>query len=781
MITLKDLQIQNKNHEYGEQLTRLFPDEFKEGKIARTVTFQITEQCNLRCTYCYQIDKHNTYMSTEVGKQGIDMLLAATPENNSYINPEISPGIIIDFIGGEPLLAVDTIRELIEYFKQRTIELQHPWANRHRFSICSNGLLYFDPKFQDLLNKYGNEISFSISIDGIKELHDMCRLQPNGEGSYDIAIAGVKDYTSRGFGRMGSKMTLAPANIDWTAKAIKNLVELGYDDINLNCIFEKGWTNSDATKFYYQLKEAADYLIENKKYLDTRVSIFDMNIGKPQPPEDNNNFCWGAGTPILTNKGYKNIEDIKVGDLVYTHDGTLQPVIDLKSHYAEHTVNLKCSGVFDLIATDNHKIFTKPFEYRDNKGKRHYKDTQKTELKDIQHNDLIKLFNAPCVPEKDYPTDLAYLVGRFIGDGYTTIQNGKSIVCAFDKENELKEYFNKANIEYSIYDNKTVKEFHIIKGSPKEENILLNDILASCGIDAENKHLPTEAFYWNKEAQHALLKGYFDADGNINKREQTRFNTVSYRLAQEMMVLLRILGYNPTCYKNKRGGKSTIQERDVNIKDKYEVYYFEDTSRTKYVHHDKNNDCWTYGLEITPAEPQIVYNLTVANNHSYVAGGIVSSNCGGTGKMLAIDYKGDIYPCLRYMESSVGPDVPKLIIGNVWSGIGITPEEQQKIKCLECITRRSQSTDECFYCPISAGCGVCSAYCYQEFGTADKRTTYTCGMHKARVLANVYYWNSIFRKEGMSERFKNWVPEEWALEIIDKDELDMLNKLAELN
>jgi hypothetical protein len=33
----------------------------------------------------------------------------------------------------------------------------------------------------------------------------------------------------------------------------------------------------------------------------------------------------------------------------------------------------------------------------------------------------------------------------------------------------------------------------------------------------------------------------------------------------------------------------------------------------------------------------------------------------------------------------------------------------------------------------------------------------------------------------MGERFKNWVPEEWALEIIDKDELDMLNKLAELN
>lgn len=100
----------------------LFPKEFSEHS-ARTVTFQVTEQCNLRCTYCYQIDKHNTYMPIEVGKQGIDMLLTSTPENNTYINTENSPGIIIEFIGGEPLLAIDTIIELIEYFKKRTIEL----------------------------------------------------------------------------------------------------------------------------------------------------------------------------------------------------------------------------------------------------------------------------------------------------------------------------------------------------------------------------------------------------------------------------------------------------------------------------------------------------------------------------------------------------------------------------------------------------------------------------------------------------------------------------------
>lgn len=448
-LTLKDLkQVGLKNYrEYSEQIQHLFPEEFKSpNALTRNVTLQVTEDCNLRCTYCYQHNKKHTFMDLETGKKAIDFLLNSNTENNKYINSENSPALILEFIGGEPLLAVDLIIQLIEYFKEQSILKNHPWALRHRFSICSNGLLYFNPKVQELFRKYGNEISFSISIDGIKELHDQCRIQPNGEGSYDIAIAAVEDYRKKyGKTSMGSKMTIAPENIKWVSKAIKNLTQLNYTNINLNCVFEEGWNNELATELYNQLKESADYLIENELYKTTRFSIFDMNIGKPIDEKENSNWC------------------------------------------------------------------------------------------------------------------------------------------------------------------------------------------------------------------------------------------------------------------------------------------------------------------------------------------------GGTGKMLAIDYKGDIYPCLRYMKSSVGDKVEPLKIGNIYEGIGVKEKDKLIIQDLEAITRRSQSTDECFNCPIAGGCAWCSAYNYQEFGTANKRATYICPMHKARVLANVYYWNSIFRKEGMGERFKNWVPEEWALEIIDKDELDMLNKLAELN
>ena len=56
------------------------------------------------------------------------------------------------------------------------IEIDHPWLFYTKFSICSNGLLYNTLKVQEFFNKYNKLISFTISIDGNKELHDSCRI-----------------------------------------------------------------------------------------------------------------------------------------------------------------------------------------------------------------------------------------------------------------------------------------------------------------------------------------------------------------------------------------------------------------------------------------------------------------------------------------------------------------------------------------------------------------------------------------------------------------------------
>lgn len=74
--------------------------------------------------------------------------------------------------------------------------------------------------------------------------------------------------------------------------------------------------------------------------------------------------------------------------------------------------------------------------------------------------------------------------------------------------------------------------------------------------------------------------------------------------------------------------------------------------------------------------------------------------------MLACSPDGILYPCLRYMPSSVGQDREEYVtIGTVETGI-----DQTVLNDMRQVTRRSQSTDECFYCPIAQGCAWCSAY-----------------------------------------------------------------------
>jgi radical SAM protein with 4Fe4S-binding SPASM domain len=153
--------------------------------------------------------------------------------------------------------------------------------------------------------------------------------------------------------------------------------------------------------------------------------------------------------------------------------------------------------------------------------------------------------------------------------------------------------------------------------------------------------------------------------------------------------------------------------------------------------------------------------------------------CGGTGSMIAVDYKGDIYPCLRYMESSIGDNIEPVVIGTVEKGFMYDDKTKKIVNDMRKITRRSQSTDECYYCPIANLCSWCSAYNYQEFGTIDKRATYICIMHKSRVLSNIYYWNKGFKKFAPWFRFASWIPKEYALEVISEEEYNNILSLID--
>ena len=296
--------IRHHEESFPDFLNRLFPVPFEElepgeKRLAKNITFKVTEACNLCCTYCYQGHKTNNKMSFETAKRFIDMLLDEEHKDKlgGYLDPSTSPGLIIEFIGGEPFLEIDLMDQITDYFLKELAIRHHPWATRYMISICSNGLLYFDPKVQAYLNKHKHHMSFSITIDGNKELHDSCRIKPDGSGSYDIAMAGVKDWIAKGH-KMGSKITVAPGNVMYVFDAVKSIIENGYDSININCVFEEGWTEEHALILYNQLKLISDYMREQGIAESHYMAMFEEDFFTSLPEEENQNHCGGLGDMI---------------------------------------------------------------------------------------------------------------------------------------------------------------------------------------------------------------------------------------------------------------------------------------------------------------------------------------------------------------------------------------------------------------------------------------------------------------------------------------------------
>ena len=129
-------------------------------------------------------------MSFETAKIFLDKLFN---DEYDFINSKNTDAIVFDFIGGEPLLEIELIEQIIKYSLNTMIRLKHPWLKYFTTSMCSNGLLYNTPKVQKFFKKYGHWWGgYSVSVDGNKELHDKCRIDCEGNPTYDIVINNVK-------------------------------------------------------------------------------------------------------------------------------------------------------------------------------------------------------------------------------------------------------------------------------------------------------------------------------------------------------------------------------------------------------------------------------------------------------------------------------------------------------------------------------------------------------------------------------------------------------------
>ena len=276
----------------ARQFQNTYPH-YYPGKKIKTVTFIVTHQCNLRCSYCYETHKGDGKMSLETAQKCVDLLFSEDAKGSELVNDTEANGLIIEFIGGEPFLEIDLIDRTMEYFLTQAIELDHRWATRYMVNISTNGTLGDDPRVQRFLKKYAGRLSIGVTIDGDKQAHDACRVDCNGCGSYDRAIKMFRQVSGPD-GRRTTKYTIAPGNLMLFADSVRHLVlEEGVDTLNCNCVYEEGWTLDHARELYKQLKAVSDMVQESGT--DTYISILDWEAGNHLPDTETQNWCGGDG------------------------------------------------------------------------------------------------------------------------------------------------------------------------------------------------------------------------------------------------------------------------------------------------------------------------------------------------------------------------------------------------------------------------------------------------------------------------------------------------------
>ncbi|SHJ58940.1 radical SAM/SPASM domain-containing protein [Paramaledivibacter caminithermalis] len=142
--------------------------------------FIMTNDCNLRCTYCYanegSYNKKIGKLSKKAAKQAIDNFY----DHYNHIKQ-------ISFFGGEPLLNYDTVDYICRYVTN--LFDKHKIKSMPMFSMVTNCTLINDRVLETFKNY---NLKIVASLDGPKEINDLQRIKKNGTGSFGIIDRNLK-------------------------------------------------------------------------------------------------------------------------------------------------------------------------------------------------------------------------------------------------------------------------------------------------------------------------------------------------------------------------------------------------------------------------------------------------------------------------------------------------------------------------------------------------------------------------------------------------------------
>ena len=322
--------------------------------------------------------------------------------------------------------------------------------------------------------------------------------------------------------------------------------------------------------------------------------------------------CVPANTKIKTDKGYKRIDNIKIGDMVLTHKNRYRPVSRLYKRQTDHLYHIKFNGNQTLNITGNHPIYV----YRNNKFKFIRTD-------ELTTDDFVCININGGKNKLPYSDDILWLVGRAIADGY--LSNDKNIIVISVGKKKIDEFENRLlEIPYYItHKDRAAPEYYI---KSKE----LTELYSYFGNNiAINKYIPDEILNLSKEQLLKIWEGYISGDGFVRK---DRPNTVMWCSSSEDLILsmglltAKLFGKYPTTtirlgeYKKMPSG----------------MCYTNDSYNSQISITDRvNPDCMIITdkllIRIKNIEKENittdVYNIETAQDHSYTVNNCIVHNC----------------------------------------------------------------------------------------------------------------------------------------------------------
>lgn len=211
----------------------------------------ISEDCNLRCDYCFVQTKRPASMSKGIGEKAADFLIKASGDRKDI-------GFL--FFGGEPLLGFKTITHIVEYAEKRAAEVE----KRVHFSITTNGTLLTESVLQFFKD---HKVSILLSIDGNAEVHDKHRKTRNGKGSFSL-IAKNFDLILKYFPDMEVRITPHPDTSGNLLESVRFLAEVGFNRFIIGAVHGMEWPDRTHEIYEQQMVEVIRFrqsLIEQGK------------------------------------------------------------------------------------------------------------------------------------------------------------------------------------------------------------------------------------------------------------------------------------------------------------------------------------------------------------------------------------------------------------------------------------------------------------------------------------------------------------------------------------